>query len=134
MERKEVMDLFNKRPRIGALSTANSKGDVNVTAFGSPEMIDEHTIVMGTANNRSFQYLKENSKAAFIIMEPPSETSKDWKGIRVYLEVTGIESEGNLFDQVKEGVGKRAGKEAADGIQAAIRFNITEVRSLIDPL
>ena len=29
MDRKELMALFNKRPRIGALSTANSSGDVN---------------------------------------------------------------------------------------------------------
>jgi len=134
MDPKEVMELFNKRPRIGALSTANNKGDVNVAAFGSPQMIDENTVVMGTGNNRSFQYLKENPRAAFIIMEPPGETSKDWKGIRVYLEVTGIESEGNLFEQIKEGVGKRAGKEAADRLQAAIRFKITEARPLIDPL
>ena len=134
MDRKNIMELFNKRPRIGALSTSNSKGDVNVAAFGSLQMIDENTVVMATGENRSFQYLKENAKAAFIIMEPPDETSKDWKGLRVYLEVSGIESEGDLLEQIKEGVGKRAGKEAADRLQAAVRFNITEVRPLIDPL
>jgi hypothetical protein len=133
MERKEVMELFNKRPRISALSTANNKGDVNVAAFGSPRMIDENTVVMGIGNSRSLQYLKENPRAAFIIMEPPGETNKDWKGIRVYLEVTGIESEGSLLDQIKQGVGKMAGKAAADNLQAAIRFNITEVRPLRDP-
>lgn len=65
MGAKEVIELFNQRPRIGTLSTADSKDNVNVAAFGSPRMIDEDTVVMGTGNNRSFHYLKENSKAAF---------------------------------------------------------------------
>ena len=29
MERKELMEMFNKYPRIGALATANNDGDVN---------------------------------------------------------------------------------------------------------
>ena len=134
MDKKEVMELFNKMPRIGALSTANSNGDVNIAAFGSLRMIDDNTVVMGTGNNRSFQYLKENPRAAFIIMEPPGETSKAWNGIRVYLKVTAIETDGELIEQIREDVGKRAGKEAAAGLKAAVRFQITEVRPLIDPL
>lgn len=133
MDRKEVRELFNKRPRIGALSTANSKGDVNVAVFGSPHMIDENTVVMATGNSRSFQYLKENPKAAFIVMEP-GEAGKDWKGMRVYLEIEDIETRGDLLNQIKGGVAKRAGKEAADRLQAAIRFKVTEVRPLVDPI
>ena len=111
MDAKEVMELFNKRPRIGTLSTANVKGDVNVAIFGSPQMVDENTVVMGIGNTRSYQYLKENPKAAFIIMEPPGEMSNDWKGIRVYLEATGIETEGDLINKIRGGVAQRAGKE-----------------------
>ena len=55
MDRKEVMELFNQRPRIGSLSTAGSKGDVNVAIFGSPQMIDKNTVVMGIGRNRTFQ-------------------------------------------------------------------------------
>ncbi|MEJ2723110.1 MAG: pyridoxamine 5'-phosphate oxidase family protein [Deltaproteobacteria bacterium] len=134
MDRKEVMELFNKRPRIGALSTANSKGNVNVAAFGSLRMIDENTVVMATGENRSFQYLKENPKAAFIIMEPPGEKGGEWKGMRVYLEVTDIEQGGRLFDEIREDVEKRVGKQATNRLQAAVRFKIAAVRPLIDPL
>ena len=133
MDRKEVMELFNKRPRIGSLSTASSKGDVNVAIFGSPQMIDKNTVVMGIGSNRTFQNLQENPKAAFIVMEP-GESPMEWRGARVYLEVTGIETKGELLDQIKGMIAQAAGEGAAKMIHAAIRFNVTEVRPLIDPL
>ena len=133
MDRKEVMAFFNKRPRNCILCTATNQGDVNVAVYGSPRMIDEDTIVLGTGDKRSYRYLKENSKAAIILAEP-EEIKHDSKAIRVYLEVTSFDTEGELYNEVKEGVAKRAGKQAADGLQAAIRFKVTEVRPLIDPI
>jgi hypothetical protein len=54
--------------------------------------------------------------------------------MRVYLEVTGIEREGSLLDSMKKDVEKRAGKESAEGLKAAIRLKVTEVRPLRDPI
>jgi hypothetical protein len=133
MDRKELMELFNKRPRIGSLATASIKGEVNAAVFGSPRMIDENTVVMGVGKSRSLQNLQENPKAVFIVIEP-AEASKEWKGVRVYLEALVIETEGPFFDQVKENSIKAVGKEAAERLQAAIRFKVKEVRPLIDPL
>ena len=131
MERKELMELFNKRPRIGILSTSNNVGDVNSAVFGSPQMIDENTVVMGIGENRSFRNLQRNPKAAFIVVEP-GETVMDWKGARVYLEAVDMETSGEFYDQIKKGIAKAAGPQAADMIHAAIRFNITEVRAIVD--
>ena len=89
MDRQELMELFNKYPRIGALATANKEGDVNVAVFGSPRMVDENTVVMGIGNNRSYRNLQRNPKAVFIVMEP-GETVRDWKGARVYLEAVDL--------------------------------------------
>jgi hypothetical protein len=131
MNRKELMELFNKYPRIGTLSTANKEGDVNVAVFGSPRMIDENTVVMGIGENRTFRNLERNPKAVFIIIEP-GETVLDWKGVRVYLEATDLETEGEFYDQIKHTIAKAWGKETADMVHAAIRFKITEVRSLLE--
>jgi hypothetical protein len=125
------MTLFNKYPRIGTLSTANNKGDVNVAVFGSPRMIDENTVVMGIGANRSYRNLQRNPKAVFIVMEP-GESASDWQGARVYLEAVDMETEGEFYDQIRYNISKVAGKEAADAIHAAVRFKITEVRPLID--
>jgi hypothetical protein len=132
MDRKEVMELFNKQPRIGSLSTSNSQGEVNVAVFGSPQMIDENTVIMGIGKNRSFQNLQENPKAAFIVMEP-GKTAMDWKGCRVYLEAQTIETEGGLLKQIKGKIAEVAGEAAAQMIHAAIRFKVTDVRPIIAP-
>jgi hypothetical protein len=131
MNRQELMALFNKRPRIGTLSTSNSKGENNVAVFGSPQMIDENNVVMGIGENRTYRNLRENPFAVFIVMEP-GETVMDWKGARVYLEAIAIETGGGFYDQIKENITKAAGKAAADMIHAAIRFRITEVRPIVD--
>jgi len=133
MDRKEVMELFNKRPRIGTLSTSNSKGDVNVAVFGSPQMIDAETVVMGIGDNRSLDYLKENPKAVFMVMEP-GKTAADWKGFRVYLKARSIEIEGELFEQINGKIAEAAGEAAAKRIRAAIRFKVLDVRGIIAPV
>jgi len=131
MDRQKLMELFNKQPRIGALATANKKGDVNVAVFGSPQMIDENTVVMGIGQNRSFRNIQRNPKAVFIVMEP-GETVMDWKGARVYLEAIDIETNDSFFNQIKSNIAKAAGPQAAEMIHAAIRFKITEVRAIVD--
>jgi hypothetical protein len=131
MNRNEVMELFNKRPRIGTLSTANRKGEVNVAVFGSPQMIDENTVVMGIGKNRTLANLQENPHAVFIVMEP-GKTVMDWKGARVYLEVLAVETGGGFYDQIKDNIAKAAGKAAGDMIRASIRFKIVEVRPVVD--
>jgi hypothetical protein len=131
MDRKELMELFNKWPRIGALGTADKIGEVNVAIFGSPRMVDENTVVMGIRNNRSYRNLQRNPKAVFIIMEP-GPTVQDWKGARVYLEAIDMETEGKFYQEIKRSIAKAFGQEAADFVHAAIRFKITEVRPIVE--
>ncbi len=131
MDRKELMTLFNKQPRIGTLSTANKLGDVNVAVFGSPQMIDENTVVMGIRENRTFRNLQRNPKAVFIVMEP-GETVMDWKGARVYLEAIDMETSGEFYDKIKHNIAKAAGTQASNLIRAAIRFKITDVRPIVN--
>jgi len=131
MDRKQLMEMFNKFPRIGSLSTANKQGDVNVAVFGSPRMIDEDTVVMGIGENRSFRNLERNPKAVFMFVEP-GETVMDWKGARVYLEAVEMQTGGRFYEEIKQGIAKAAGRQAADMIHAAIRFKITGVRAIVD--
>jgi hypothetical protein len=132
MDRKAVMEMFNKQSRIGALATSNKNGDVNVAVFGSPQMINEETIIMAIGDNRSYQYLQENPKASFIVIEP-GETMTQWKGVRLYLEVSEFERYGEVLDSFREKIRKVAGNASANAIRAAIRFKVVDVRPLIAP-
>ena len=132
MDRKRVMEMFNKKTRIGALATANRDGDVNAAVFGSPRMIDEDTVIMAIGDNRSYRNLQENPKASFIVVEP-GEAPQSWKGVRLYLEVDSMERYGELLDSFRESIRDVAGDRSADAIVAAIRFKVTDVRPLIAP-
>ena len=96
----QLMEYFNKSPRIGTLSTADMAGNVDSAVFGSPRMTDEKTVVMGLGQNRTLTNLQQNPHAVFLIVEPGKEFM-DWKGIRVYLKVHTIASSGPVLDTFK---------------------------------
>ena len=108
MDRKQIMKMFNKETRIGILATANKNMDVNAAVFGSPRMIDEDTIIMAIGDNRSAQYLEENPKASFIVVEP-GQAPATWKGVRLYLEVASFERYGEVLDSFRAKIRKRRG-------------------------
>lgn len=129
---KELMDYFNKQPRLGCLSTADENGKVNAAYFGSPRMIDEKTILMGIGKNRTLANLYENPHAAFIVFEPGNMPT-DWKGVRLYVKVKEIDTSGPQYQAVKAAIAEKVGKEMADRmIHAAVVFGIEEVRPLVD--
>jgi hypothetical protein len=51
---------------------------------------------------------------------------------RLYLKVTVIQEEGALYDTVRGAIARHAGEEAAQTIVAAVAFEVTETRGLID--
>ncbi len=129
---KELMEYFNKQPRLGTLSTADRDGKVNSAYFGSPHMIDEKTILMGSGYNRTYQNLLENPKAVFLVMEPGA-TVPEWKGLRIYVKMTEHETSGEKLEQIQAAIARKIGPEAAKKmIYAALTFEITEIRPLAD--
>lgn len=126
-----LMDYFNKQPRIGVLSTSTKDGKVDSAVFGSPNMIDEKTILVATGKNRTFSNIQENPYATFLIMEPGTDILS-WKGIRVYLEMKKCETSGEMLDTFKNEITKLVGEEAAQMIYALVTFEIIELRPLVD--
>lgn len=53
-------------------------------------------------------------------------------GCRLYLKVREIQTEGALLDLIKEMIAKHVSQDAANMMQAAVAFDITEVRPLLD--
>jgi hypothetical protein len=126
-----LMDYFNKQPRIGTLSTANREGKVDCAVFSSPQMIDEKTIVMALGKARTLEYLQENPHAVYLIMEPGASIM-DWKGVRVYLRMTACATSGEALETYKRRIAEIVGEEGAEMVKAAVTFEVTELRPLID--
>ena len=45
----KLMEYFNKQPRLSVLSTSSKNGIVDVAVMGSPQMVDEKTIIAAFA-------------------------------------------------------------------------------------
>src|SRR5512137_2317181 len=127
----KLMDYFNKSPRLGTLSTSSRDGKVDSAVFGSPRMTDEKTVIMGLGNGRSLANLQQNPHAVFLIIEP-GKSLPEWKGLRVYLKMKTAATSGPVLDAFKKQIAQMAGPDAAKMIHAAVTFEVTEVRPLVD--
>ncbi len=127
----DLIDYFNKSPRLGVLSTSSTDGRVDSAVFGSPQMIDEKTVIAATADNRTFTNLRENPYAMYTIMET-GESIMEWKGIRVYMKLKEYATSGELLDMIRGEAAKFVGEEGAKMIYAALTFEVYEVRPLVD--
>lgn len=127
----QLMQYFNKQPRIGTLSTAGKDGKVDVAYFGSPRMTDEKTVLMGIGKNRTFANLQENPNAVFMILEP-GKSLPEWKGVRVYLKMKECQTSGEKLDAIKKVIAQAAGEGAAKMMHAAVVFEVQEIRPLAD--
>lgn len=136
---------FNKRPRIGVLSTSGKDGRVDSALFGSPQMTDEKTVIVATAKNRTFENLLENPQAMYMIMEqcPASQTEANmaeekensaigWKGIRVYMKMKEHATSGEMLEKIRSKAASIVGEEGAMNIYAVLTFEVYEVRPLVD--
>jgi hypothetical protein len=58
---------------------------------------------------------------------------KDWKGVRVYLKMTECHTGGRKLDQKRAQIATKVGAETANNmIQAAVTFEVQEVRPMVD--
>ena len=127
----KLREYFNKQPRLGVISTSSKDGKVDCAVYGSPQMIDEKTVIVALARGRTFANLEENPHAVFMIMEPAAGVL-DWKGIRVYLKMLDYATSGPKLETFKNQTAQVVGKPAAEMIAVLATFEVTEVRPLID--
>ena len=127
----ELMEYFNCQPRLGVISTSSQDGRVDSAVYGSPQMIDEKTVIVALARGRTWANLQENPHAVYMIMQP-GEGLMDWKGVRVYLRMMEYADSGPRLDGYKREAAKIVGEEAAGMIAVLATFEVTEVRPLID--
>jgi len=128
---KSLMEYFNRSPRIGTIGTAARDGRVDVAVMGSPRMIDEKTVVLGSGSNRTLENLRQNPNAVYMIMEP-GKGLMDWKGVRVYLRMKDLATSGPALDEYRRQIASAVGEAAAGMIHALVTFEITEVRPIVD--
>jgi hypothetical protein len=126
-----LRDYFNKQTRLGIISTSNKNGAVDCAVYGSPQMIDEKTVIVAFGRGRTFANLQENPHAVYMIMEP-GEGLLDWKGVRVYLRMKEAFESGPKLDEYRSRMARIVGEQAARMIARLGVFEVTEIRPLVD--
>ena len=127
----KLMEYFNRQPRLGVISTSGRDGRVDSAVYGSPQMIDEKTVMVAFARGRTWDNLQENPHAVYMIMQP-GEGLMDWKGVRVYLRMKEHFESGPGLEAYKREAAKIVGEEAVEMIAVLATFEVEEVRPLID--
>lgn len=127
----KLMEYFNRQPRLGVISTSSKDGRVDSAVYGSPQMIDEKTVMVAFARGRTWANLLENPHAVYMIMQP-GEGLMDWKGVRVYLRMLEHFESGPRLETYKKEAAKIVGEEAVEMIAVLAAFEVEEVRPLID--
>jgi len=94
-------------------------------------MVDEKTVVMALAENRTLANLRENPHAVYMIMVP-GQGIFDWKGVRVYLKMRSCETSGEGIERMRGEISKAIGEAAAGMLRAAVTFEVEEVRPIVD--
>jgi hypothetical protein len=126
-----LVEYFNKQPRLGVISTASKDGKVDSAVIGSPQMVDEKTVIVALGGGRTFANLQENPNAVYMIVEQGAGIL-DWKGVRVYLRMKDYVTSGPQLDTYKSQMAKIVGEQTADMIKVLATFEVTEVRPLVD--
>jgi hypothetical protein len=80
-------EYFSSVSGTGVLSTSNDKGEVDSAIYAVPHVIDSHNIQFIMRNRLSRSNLKTNDKACYLFIEK----SNGFKGVRLYLRMTGEE-------------------------------------------
>ena len=127
----ELMEYFNRQPRLGVISTSGKDGRVDSAVYGSPQMIDEKTVIVALARGRTWANLQDNPHAVYMIMQP-GEGLMDWMGVRVYLKMREYADSGPKLEAYKREAAKIVGQEAAGMIAVLATFEVEEIRPLID--
>jgi predicted pyridoxine 5'-phosphate oxidase superfamily flavin-nucleotide-binding protein len=127
----KVIESVNTPGRVGVLATVDGNGQPNAAYFGSPQLKEDGTLVMGMMPNRSLTNLEQNPLAVFFAIEK-APVEFQTPGYRLYLKVKEIQKEGPILDAVKEAIAAKAGPDAAKMIQAGVVFDVTSVRAMVD--
>ncbi len=127
---QKILKIVNKPGRIGTLGTADKQGQPNVAYFGSPQLSEDGSILMGLGRNQTLKNLEENPLAVFFCVDESPVTFMT-PGYRLYLKVREIQKTGPVIDAVKKAIADVAGPDAAKMIVAGVVFDVTEIRPLM---
>ena len=128
-----TLDEFFNHHHDKLLCTANARGEPSVALMGTPRLQGDGTIAFEISDvvSVTLDNIRANKSVVFLVYVP-GERARDYKGVRIYAEVTEILTSGDRIAAIREGIRARHGAEKADELQATVTCAVTKVRPIVD--
>ena len=128
---QNLIDAVNQPGRIGLLATVDAQGQPNIAYTGSARALPGNQFLVGLGSNRTLTNLEQNPNAVFLALKE-SPVTFSTPGWRLYLRLKTIDRNGEMFAAIQKAIAEKAGAKAAEMIKAALLFDVSEVRPLVD--
>ncbi|NIQ96360.1 MAG: pyridoxamine 5'-phosphate oxidase family protein [Desulfuromonadales bacterium] len=122
----QLKDYFEKTDGIGVLSTADAGGRVDAAIYSRPHVMEDGTVAFVMRDRLSRHNLLENPSAVFLFVEE----GRGYKGLRLFLEKTGEETDNELIEQMTRRCLSKEEDEAR-GPKFLVTFEIKKMLELI---
>lgn len=118
-----LSDYFENTDGFGILSTADKQGNVDAALYAIPHVIDEETVAFIMRQRLSYHNIRQNPKAVYMFLEK----GPGYKGKRLYLEMTHLESDIEKVSSVRRK--SHGGGDEADA--KLVYFKVMLTRPLV---
>lgn len=121
-----LAEYFDQAKGTGVLATANGQGQVDVSIYARPHVIDSETVVFIMRERLSHENLKTNPQAAYLFIED----GPGHKGKRLYLTKRQEETNRELIESMRR---KQPGSidPRDDANQYLVFFHVDRERPLV---
>ncbi|MDY0212601.1 MAG: pyridoxamine 5'-phosphate oxidase family protein [Desulfuromonadaceae bacterium] len=126
----QLQELLREPGHLCTLSTVTPDGTPNSAVFGSVRLLNNQ-IILGLGHNQTLRNLHHNPHAMLMVVLPGASVFQ-FRGMRLYLHCSAIETNGPLLDEIRAEAQVMAGRTAAKMLQVALKFEIISSRPLLD--
>ena len=118
-------DYFEKTTGKGFLATAGHSGEVDIAIYSRPHVMEDGTLAFGMTDRLTHTNIRENPHAVYAFSE------KDYKGVRLYLEMVREETEGSLIEESRKRADEVVCPGTGDTIKYVVYFRVTKDHPLV---
>jgi hypothetical protein len=132
---KQLRDFFNVKHEI-ILCSVSRDGVPNAALMGSCRLSESGNVefeVSEPANSpaMTFANIKENKNVLFMRFVS-GERARDYKGLRIYAEITELQTSGEKIDALRAKIAEKYGADKAAETRATVTCRITNIRPILD--
>lgn len=123
----DLAQYFENTKGTGILATADADGAVDAAVYARPHVIDAETVALIMSNRLSHANIKVNPSAAYLFIEEGG----GYKGIRLYLTMTGEETDPEKINEIRRKPARECTEDTEAEEKYLVYFRVDWTRPLV---